>query len=155
MQNKKIRNRYNINVLQTFSKKQDFYIFKLGNLNNTNYRILKNSLNKKNIEFYKIKTSLIKVILKKSIFQNLRQLLEGPILLIHLPNIDLLDLETIEKQLIFLGYKLQNNFYSASEIKNNLKLNSNKKAQLEYLRALQQNLKKLTCALKLTPKNKL
>lgn len=149
MQNKKIRNKYNINILQTFSKKQDFYIFKLGNLNNKDYQILKNNLNRKNIKFYKIKTSLLKIIFNKSIFQNLKQLLEGPILLIHLPNNDLLELGNIQKQLIFLGYKLKNNFYSAAQIKTNLKLNSNKEAQLEYLKTVKQNIIKLTCLLKL------
>ena len=149
MLNKIFRNKYNINVLQLISKKQNFYVFKLGNLTNEDYKALKRDLNQEKIEFYKIKSNLIKIIFKNSIFHNLTRLLEGPILIISLPSNNLLELNKIEKKLILLGYKLKNKFYSAPIVKNDLKLDSEKKIRLQHLVGFQQNLRRLIYLLKL------
>nr|YP_009163707.1 hypothetical protein AL373_mgp27 [Triparma laevis]BAS19161.1 hypothetical protein [Triparma laevis] len=153
--NTKTRNRYNVNFLRTVLKKQNFYIFKSGNFDQTDFTTLKFNLSKQNIKFYKIKTHLAKVLFKESVYHNIINLIEGPLLLAYSSqnNEKLLDFNDIEKNLTLLGYKTGSKFYSAPELPQEKNFTQTA-TQLKYCFATQKPLKKLLLILGLKNENK-
>jgi ribosomal protein L10 len=148
IRNTKTRNRYSVNFLRNILKKQNFYLFKSGNLHQTEFTILRSNLSKQNIKFYRIKTHLAKAVFKESIYHNLIHLIEGPLLLAYSSesNEKLLDFNDVEKSLILLGYKTGLKFYSASELEHEKNF-TQQAAQLKYCFALKKPLKKLISVL--------
>ena len=136
------RNRYNINLLRTILKKENFYIFKFGNFNRSDFSTLKSNLNKQNIKFYKIRTHLAKIAFKENIYHNLINMIEGPILLGYSTKNtkNLLNLTEVEDKLTLLGYKVGPKFYSKLELPQK-ELTNKITAQLKYCVASKKTLK--------------
>jgi hypothetical protein len=127
---------YKFLKIKYYLKKTNFILFFNGtNQNLKNWILIEQSLKKKNLNFYKIHNKLIIKAINNSIYKNLKFLVNGVIIFLQPNTITLLKLKTlitINPLLTLLSIKLNNKFYSISQLKNIMFLNFKKNAIIFY-----------------------
>ena len=121
---------YNLQKTQIFFKTQDFFLFfMLLDINFKNKLKQKRFFLKHNLTSSVFPNSACKIFLNKSIFKNLFPMITGSFFFLYFSEphnliLNLKDLTKINnKELVFLGIKMNKNIYYGSQIKNSFSLN--------------------------------
>ena len=124
-----------------------FFIYHINSLNTKSWQKLEQKLIKLNLKYYKIQNKLFNSILKKSKYEDLSALINGPIIFIYPKNDKLNELTfnniiNLHPSLQFICCKLNNKFYLLSQI-NNLKTLDYEQNNIRFV-TLIKNLIKIT-----------
>lgn len=126
-----------------FQKKPIFLLFNVANLNSKQWLKIEQAFFNHNLNYIKIYNTLTKLFLKKSIFLRFKSIINGNLCFISLKNktqnnLNIQEIIKIDSTMSFLGLKLNNKVYSATQLKTISTLNYKKNVQF-----LNQSLKRL------------
>lgn len=120
---------YQLKRLKQYLKNTNLiFFFFLTNLNSKNQLKLEQKLFKKNLKLFKIKNTLIKKVLKKSVFVNFSIMVKGPLCIIELKDSKKLlnnfnDLKKLNPSTPLISLKLNKKIYTINQLKTITTLN--------------------------------
>jgi len=127
---------YKFFKIKHYLKKTHFFFFFNGiNLNLKNWILIEQTLKKLKLKFYKIYNALIIKAIKNSIYENIKSLISGLIIILKPNSENLLKLKkllTINPLLTLLSIKLNNKLYSIPQLKKIIFLDFKKNAAILY-----------------------
>lgn len=141
-------NNYKIVKLKQYLKNNKItYFVHVNDLNNKTWLRVEQQLYKLNLQYYKINNSAFKYVIKNSIFSNYEGLVKGSLCLIQekqnkTNKISIKNILKLDKNIVLIGIKLNNKFYSTTQINNMVTLNYNKNIEI-LNRTFKKSLQKL------------
>jgi ribosomal protein L10 len=128
-------NNYKFFKIKCYLKNNNlFFIYNGNNLKTKSWLKIEQELCKYNLKYFKLYNSLTQKAFKDSIFKNFLQVINGLIFFINFKKkiMNLKKIININKYLILLCIRINNNIYSVKQIKNLITLNYKKNIAILY-----------------------